>query len=181
VSIGPGFADVLAAAKAGGAWAWEQLFASVERQLRGYLVAQGAGDPENMAGDVLLGAVAGIGGFDGSERQFRSWIFVMAHHRLIDERRRNRRRERVTRLAPLCEQIDDAGVDVLARLDASEWAERLARLSDDQRTVVLLRVVAGLSTDETAAVVGKRPGAVRVLQHRALGRLREILSAEVTQ
>jgi len=181
VIIGPGFADVLAAATAGGEWAWEQLFASVERQLRGYLVGQGAEDPENMAGDVLLGAVAGIRGFHGDERQFRSWIFVMAHHRLIDERRRNRRRDRVTKLAPRCEQIDDAGAEVLARLDATEWRERLARLSDDQRTVVLLRVVAGLSTEETAEVVGKRPGAVRVLQHRALGRLREILSAEVTR
>jgi RNA polymerase sigma factor (sigma-70 family) len=180
VTIGSGFADVLTAAKAGGEWAWERLFTSVERQLRGYLVAQGAADPENMAGDVLLGAVAGISGFEGDERQFRSWVFVMAHHRLVDERRRDRRRENLTRFAPRCEQIADAGADVLERLGASEWMARLDQLSNDQRSVVLLRIVAGLSTEETAVVLGKRPGAVRVMQHRALGRLREILSAEVT-
>jgi RNA polymerase sigma factor (sigma-70 family) len=181
VTIGAAFPEVLAAAKAGGEWAWEQLFASVERPLRGYLRAQGAADPEDMAGDVLLATVSGIPAFDGDERQFRSWIFVIAHHRLVDERRRNRRREQVTRLAPPCEQIADAGAEVLARLDGSEWTERLARLSEDQRTVVLLRVVGGLTTEETATVVGKRPGAVRVMQHRALGRLRGILSAEVTK
>lgn len=179
--IGPGFADVLVAAKAGAEWAWGRLFASVAGQVRGYLAAQGATDPDNMTGEVLLGLVTGIDLFDGDEGKFRSWVFVMAHHRLIDERRRDRRRANVTSLAPAPETAAGADTDVLERLGESEWAERLGQLSDDQRSVVLLRIVAGLSTEETARVLVKPPGTVRVLQHRALGRLREILLTDVTQ
>lgn len=179
--IGSGFAEVLAAAKAGGEWAWERLFASVAGQVRGYFAAQGAADPDNSTGEVLLGLVGGIHRFDGDERQFRSWVFVMAHHRLVDERRRHRRSANLARADRPSEHAAPADRDVLERLGESEWLTRLDRLSDDQRTVIVLRIVVGLSTEETARVLGKRPGTVRVLQHRALGRLREILSAEVTQ
>lgn len=51
-------------------------------------------------------------------------------------------------------------------------------LPDKQRDIVLLRVVVGLSAEETAEAVGSTPGAVRVAQHRALARLRKTLSAE---
>lgn len=181
MTIGLAFADVLTAAKAGGDWAWERLFASIAAQVRGYLAAQGAADPDNLTGEVLLGLAAGIGDFDGGEAKFRSWVFVMAHHRLIDERRRDRRRVNMASFAPPPEPAAGADMDVLERLGRSEWAKRLGQLSDDQRSVVLLRIVVGLSAEETAGVLGKRPGTVRVLQHRALGHLREILLADVTQ
>jgi len=51
-------------------------------------------------------------------------------------------------------------------------------LPDKQREIVVLRVVVGLSAEETADAVGSTPGAVRVAQHRALARLRKTLSAE---
>ncbi|MFD1050594.1 sigma factor-like helix-turn-helix DNA-binding protein, partial [Kibdelosporangium lantanae] len=51
-------------------------------------------------------------------------------------------------------------------------------LPDKQREIVVLRVVVGLSAEETAEAVGSTPGAVRVAQHRALQRLRKTLSAE---
>ena len=181
VVIGPGFVEVLAAAKAGGEWAWERLFASVAAQVRGYFAAQGAADPDNSTGEVLLGLVGGIGKFDGDESQFRSWVFVMAHHRLVDERRRHQRGVNLAGVVLTPEHGAAADRDVLETLDESEWGERLDQLSDDQRNVIVLRIVVGLSTEETARVLGKRSGTVRVLQHRALGRLREILSADVTQ
>jgi RNA polymerase sigma-70 factor (ECF subfamily) len=51
-------------------------------------------------------------------------------------------------------------------------------LPEKQRDIVLLRVVVGLSAEETAEAVGSTPGAVRVAQHRALARLRKTLSTE---
>ena len=54
----------------------------------------------------------------------------------------------------------------------------IARLPPDQAEVVLLRVVAGLDVEEVAAIVGKKAGAVRVLQHRALKRLSARLVSE---
>lgn len=54
--------------------------------------------------------------------------------------------------------------------------ELLRILPDKQREIVVLRIVVGLSAEETAGVVGSTAGAVRVAQHRALTRLRKILT-----
>ena len=70
--------------------------------------------------------------------------------------------------------------EVLARLWPEEWAQRLDALSADQRNVLLLRVVAGLPAEEVGEIVGKAAGAVRVMQHRAVLRLREMCVEEVT-
>ncbi len=58
-----------------------------------------------------------------------------------------------------------------------EMAELLKVLPAKQREIVVLRVVVGLSAEETADAVGSTPGAVRVAQHRALARLRAALAA----
>ena len=55
---------------------------------------------------------------------------------------------------------------------------RIATLPSDQAEVLLLRVIADLSVQEVATIVGKRPGAVRALQLRALRRLARELSGE---
>src|SRR6266511_5794041 len=59
---------------------------------------------------------------------------------------------------------------------------RIATLPPDQAEVVLLRILGGLSVREVAVITGKRPGTVRVLQHRALRRLaREVRREAVTK
>jgi RNA polymerase sigma-70 factor (ECF subfamily) len=72
----------------------------------------------------------------------------------------------------------DAAIESVSDID---WRERLSALSEDQRHVILLRVVAGLPAEEVARIVGKRVGTVRVLQHRGLARLRADLVAGVTK
>lgn len=175
------FDDVLAAAQAGAEWGWEQLLDSVAAPLRGYLRAHGVDDPDGLTGDVLLQLVRGIHRFAGDEAGFRSWVFLVAHHRLVDERRRAGRfalgRERL----PAPEHAPGADVEALDDGIPEEWRVRLTRLSEDQRDVLLLRVIAGLSADEVGAIIGKSPGAVRVVQHRALVHLRAELEAGVTR
>lgn len=172
---------MLLAAQAGAEWAWHRLYASVAGAVRGYVAAQGACDPDDLTGEVMLHLVRGIDRFVGDEAAFRSWVFVIAHHRVLDERRQSRRKDHaLTRLPVLVGATDSVDGEVLDRAWPDEWAERLAQLSDDQRTVVLLRVVAGLSAGEVGLVVGKKPGAVRVMQHRAILRLQEICAMEVT-
>lgn len=180
MTIGESFPQVLLAAQGGAEWAWQRLYASVAGGVRGYLAAQGAQDADDLTGEVLLHLVRGIDRFTGDEAAFRSWVFLIAHHRAIDERRRNRRRDDVVRRLPPVDAVDFVDGDVLDRLWPDEWAERLSALSDDQRTVLLLRVVAGLSAEEVGAIIGKKPGAVRVMQHRAVLRLRETCIEEVT-
>lgn len=178
--VGEGFPHVLAEAQAGDEGAWRRLYGSVAGAVRGYVAAQGAHDPDDLTSDVLLHLVRGIERFVGDEAAFRSWVFMLAHHRVIDERRRTRRRTDLFRRLPLNDATDAVDAEALDRLWPQEWTERLDRLSDDQRTVLLLRVVAGLSADEVGRIVGKKPEAVRVMQHRAVLRLRDFCAAEVT-
>ena len=63
-------------------------------------------------------------------------------------------------------------------IEAQRARDLLTRLPDHQRELVLLRVVAGLSAEETGNVLGMSAGAVRVAQHRALARLRAMAREE---
>lgn len=150
--------------------------------MAGYLRGQRALEPEDLTSEVFLGVFRGLGSFEGSEQQFRSWVFTIAHRRLLDERRR------AARQPPLAEvdaQLNLPGGDAEREaLDAlgEQWVQRLsARLSADQRTVLLLRIVADLTADEVAGITGKTVGAVRALQRRGLDALRRMIAKEGVQ
>jgi RNA polymerase sigma-70 factor (ECF subfamily) len=167
------FGRWLAWARSGDPRGFEQLVRWLERPLAGFVRARGADDWEALTNDVLVRAFGRIEQFEGNAVRFRAWIFRIARNALIDEhRRRERRVDAVPTLPhhlpqPLADDDPTAAVEGRERVDAM-----LAELTDEQREVVLLRIVAGLSVEETAEVVGRRPGAVRTLQHRALARLR---------
>jgi RNA polymerase sigma factor (sigma-70 family) len=174
------FDDVLAAAQAGAAWAFERLYAELSPAVAGYLRVQGAAEPEDLTSEVFLGVFRGLGGFTGDEAALRSWVFTIAHHRLVDDRRRRSRRP-----APLPldgREERDPGGDVEAEALAVLGGERvlalLAALSEDQRAVLTLRIIGDLTVEQIAEAVGKRPGAVKALQRRALATLRCSLEAE---
>ena len=76
----------------------------------------------------------------------------------------------------MLERLDRAGS--LAEGGDERVRALLAGLAPDQRDVVLLRIVADLSIEDTAAALGKRPGAVKALQHRAMAALRTRLGEE---
>jgi RNA polymerase sigma-70 factor (ECF subfamily) len=71
-------------------WAFERLYADLAPVVAGYLRVQGAAEPEDLTSEVFLGVFTGIDSFEGSETQFRSWVFTIAYSRLVDERRRRR-------------------------------------------------------------------------------------------
>lgn len=171
-----GFDRVLAGAQRGDPEAFEELVKVLEQPLVGFLRARGTSDPESLANEVLVRVFGAIGGFTGDLVQFRAWVFTIARNLVTDDHRRQARRPaaQVTATGILPEITSAPDVD---RIDEKERAERLLRLlTDEQREVVVLRVIAGLSVEETARVVGQRPGAVRALQHRALTHLRRELT-----
>lgn len=140
---------------------------------------QRALEPEDLASEVFIGVFRGLSRFDGSEQKFRSWVFTIAHRRLLDERRDAARRPHLTALD------HDAGIpggDVEREAMASlgdQWVIQMCgQLSSDQRTVLLLRVIADLSTEDVAQVTGKSVGAVKALQRRALTTLRRLVGKE---
>ncbi|HSI79410.1 MAG TPA: sigma-70 family RNA polymerase sigma factor [Solirubrobacterales bacterium] len=177
------FEQLLTAARAGVEPAWRELYDELSPAVLGYLRARGAGEPEDLTGEVFLQVVRDLNRFDGDWRGFRAWVMTIAHHRLLDEGRSRSRRP----VEPVAEPPEPAGAVVVGVEDAAELRLGLERatamlsdLSADQRAVLLLRVVADLTIDEVARVVGKRPGAVKQLQRRALLAVRKRLEREGT-
>jgi RNA polymerase sigma-70 factor, ECF subfamily len=179
------FDEALAAAQDGAQWAvgvlWNELHPRLLRFLRG-LDRSAAEDVE---ADTWLAAARDLGTFHGDDRQFRAWMFTIARNRLIDWRRREARRPSVA-VSPevLGERPaadDPAGLALdVVRADAAVALVRSC-LPTDQAEVILLRVLGGLDVDEVAAIVRKRPGNVRVLQHRGLRRLAERITEEAPE
>jgi RNA polymerase sigma-70 factor (ECF subfamily) len=176
---------VLAAAKTGAEWAWAALYRSLAGHVTGYLRSRGATDPEDVASEAFLNAARAIHSFDGDESAFRSWIFVIAHRRLIDERRAlSRRPSVVEHLSELKNEPVGGNVETEAveRLITDDVLRVFEKLTDAQRDVLSLRVVAALSLEETARVVGRSVGATKALQRRALEAIRAKIDLEgVTQ
>lgn len=172
----------MVAARAGAPWAWERLYLWLSPVVAGYLRVQGAAEVDDLTSEVFVGVLRGIGGFRGTEDQFRGWVFVIAHRRLQDERRRSGRREPTVELddgaGPMA---DDAAEEFLRRAAAERVQALCTGLAPDQRDVVLLRMVGDLSPAQVADVLGKSEGAVRALQRRAFDALRKILLAEGVQ
>jgi RNA polymerase sigma-70 factor (ECF subfamily) len=174
------FQGALAAARLGEEWAvallWRDLHPRILRYLR---VAVGDSDAEDVTSDVWLEVARGLRRFDGDESAFRAWVFTIARRRVIDARRKVQRR-RTDPISP--QQFDRAPADtpdeLEARLALDAALRCVARLPGDQAEVVALRVLAGLGVEQVAEIVGKRAGAVRVLQHRGLRRLANDLAAE---
>lgn len=171
--------DVMDAARAGEAWAFEVLFARLAGPLHGFVRARGADDPEGLTNEVLLRAFRKIGSVKGGEEEFRSWMFAIARNALVDEHRRAMRRPSTRPVDPHLLPVERGPHDSPGEAAGDDGVEALlAGLSEDQREVVLLRVVGDLSLEQTAYVTGKSEGAVKSLQHRALAQLRRKFSRE---
>jgi len=143
-----------------------------------YLRSQEPTVAEDLASEVWVAVARRLGRFTGDEVGFRSWLFTIARCRMVDHRRKMARRR--------AELLSDSSFDgsegtrygrdpaavVLEHLSAQEAVDRLVSdLSPEQAEVVLLRVVAGFDVPEVAQMMGRSPGSVRVLCHRALRRL----------
>jgi RNA polymerase sigma-70 factor (ECF subfamily) len=172
------FTTLLEAARQGSEAAWQELYDGLAPIVLGYLRANNAPDPEDVLSEVFLQVARDISRFEGEEPGFRSWVFVIAHHRLIDARRHAARRP--VDLSPVPPEpaghVDDAAEEALARIGVEEVHRVLALLSDDQRAVLMLRVLADMSIEDVAKAVGKRPGAVKALQRRGLAAVKRELA-----
>ena len=177
VRTGVAFDDVLAAAQAGAAWAFEVLYRDLSPVVTGYLRLHGAAEPDDLASETFLGVFTGLAGFSGDEDALRSWVFTIAHRRLIDDWRRRSRRPQVTDDAGDLSLLPggDAEDDALLRVGTDDVHRMCAGLPDDQRSVLLLRVLADLTVEQVASVMGRSVGAVKALQRRGLRTLRDRL------
>ncbi|BCB76851.1 RNA polymerase sigma factor [Phytohabitans flavus] len=167
-------AEALAAAVRGDATAFAALWRAHQPPLLRYLRVIVGESAEDVASETWLQTARDLRGFNGSPAGFRVWLFTIARNRAIDERRRARRRPEAPHDLSendLPGRRPDVADDVVERSE-TDWALGvIATLPKDQAEAVTLRVVAGLDVAQTAQVLGKRPGAVRVAAMRGLRRL----------
>ncbi|WP_167761005.1 RNA polymerase sigma factor [Geodermatophilus sp. DF01-2] len=171
------FDDVLAAAQAGAAWAFEVLYRDLSPAVTGYLRLHGAAEPDDLASETFIGVLTGLAGFRGDEDALRAWVFTIAHRRLVDDWRRRGRRPQVSDDDALLEERRGGDVedDVLVRLGAGDVHRLCGSLPVDQRAVLLLRILADLTVEQVAQVLGRSAGSVKALQRRGLRTLRVAL------
>jgi RNA polymerase sigma factor (sigma-70 family) len=173
------FEALLESAREGNEAAWATIYGDLAPSVLGYLRASGAPEPEDTLSEVFLQVARDVPGFEGDEHRFRAWVFTIAHHRLIDARRGAARRP----AEPVADPPEpdptgtvDAADEALARIGADEVRSVLEALTDDQRAVLMLRVLGELTVEEVAVALGKRPGAIKALQRRGLAAVRRELA-----
>lgn len=163
------------ALKRGDGVSWAHLLEEFGPQIEGYARRMGAQDAEDVTGSTLESVARTIGTFNGSESQFRSWVFTIAHSRIVDDHRRRSRRPEVE----FRQDFDRVAEDRLEALFGGD--ERvdaaLAQLTAEQREMLRSRFVVGLSIREIANVSGRSEQATRVALHRCIKRLRELIEA----
>lgn len=179
--LGDDFAQLLAAARVGAEWAWTALYRDLAPSIRGYVRARGAAEPDDVLGEAFLQVVRDLERFDGDEREFRTWVFTIVHHRLLDARRRQARRPVVPAPDDALERASDVGDvedEAMTGLTVARVRELVGRLSADQQDVLLLRLFGDLSVPQVSAILGKRPSTVKALLRRGLASLRREISRE---
>ncbi|MCP3977097.1 MAG: RNA polymerase sigma factor [bacterium] len=178
-AIGPEFPQVLAAAQEGAEWAWTTLYHSLAGQLAGFARAKGAPEPDDVVGEVLHDVARNIQSFEGTEANFRSWVFTIAHNRLVDQWRKAGKRQH--HISPPAGTAASAEHEALQVSTQGPAFRALESLTDAQRTVMLLRTIADLSLEQVAEVMGTNRNSVKALQHRAVRQLRKILGQPVSK
>jgi len=160
--------------------AFAQLYEAHFDKMHRYIVlrVRNQADAEDLTQQVFLKALESIGSYRWRGMPFSSWLFRIAHNQVVDHFRKRRKEKRTL---PLDEARTVSGADpaLLAeqRLRLEQLAVAYQQLTEAQREVISLRLAGGLSVAETAKVMGKSEGAVKVLQHDALVKLRRILSS----
>ena len=172
-------AACVGAAQQGDEAAFDTLYVTVQPGLLRYLRGLVGNDAEDVASEAWLQIVRDLPGLRDTSG-FRGWAATIARHRALDHLRHHRRHPATATaledLVQLPAQHPDAGDEAVEAVSTDAALALIASLPRDQAEAVLLRVVVGLDTNTTAAVLGKRPGAVRVAAHRGLRHLAARLS-----
>ncbi len=134
-------------------------------------------DAEDVTERTFLAALGAIDRFRDEGATFRAWLFRIAHNELANALRARSRHPTTSLDAVIEPSVDEDPAGILGLAEENRRLRRaLASLLGDRRHVIVLRFVDGLSAREIGAVLGRSEGAVRVLQHRALRDLADLLS-----
>ncbi len=169
---------IVDAARAGSDAALSELYTLYFPRVYRYILARTGNsyDAEDLTEEVFMKVLEAIERFEWREAPFSAWLFRIAHNAVISQRRKDGARGRS---APLTEglALDSQGPDELVenRLALRDIMNAAQKLPEAQRQVIALRFGAGLSVAETARAMNKGEGNVKVIQHKAIAKLREMV------
>ncbi len=168
---------IVDAAKAGDEAALTELYNLYFPRVYRYILARMGNpyDAEDLTEEVFLRVLDAIERFQWREAPFSAWLFRIAHNAVISQRRKEGARGRSSPLVdalPVGSQGPEEMVE--NRLALNEIMKAAETLPEAQRRVIGLRFAAGLTVAETARSMGKGEGNVKVIQHKAIAKLREI-------
>ena len=146
-----------------------ELWRTLHPPLLRYLTVRRNESPEDLAAETWLQVIRDLSSFEGSSREFRAFLFTVARNRAIDQGRARTARPLVLVADPIePPPSPSAETAALEEISTRSALDLVATLPAEQAEMVMLRVVAGLDVAAVAAIVGKKPGTVRVSVHRAL-------------
>ncbi len=131
---------------------------------------------EDITEEVFIRAWRAIGSCRGKEQTFSSWLYRIAHNYVIDTFRRQRKDLSID--METVAELSSPKVEAEAELEWRELLNGIDCLPQNQKQVIILKFIEGLDNREIGQVMGKNQGAIRILQMRALAKLREKLSSE---
>ena len=166
------------AAKTGDRSALSELYSLYFPRVYRYILARtgNVNDAEDLTEEVFLKVLKAISRFEWREAPFSAWLFRIAHNAVISQRRKTGSRGRPVPLSealPIGTQGPEEAVET--QLSIREVMRAAEKLPEAQRMVISLRFAAGLSVAETAQALNKGQGNVKVIQHKAIIKLREML------
>ena len=155
---------------------YEEYFDRIYRYV--FLRVRSRMEAEDLTQQVFLNALQAISSYRWKGAPFSSWLFRIAHNQIVDYQRKAGR----IRTTGMDIPVRDSGPDPVEVVELEMNIERvkaaMGELTQLQQEVISLRFAGGLSTKETAKIMGRKEGAVKALQHSALGALRRVLSEE---
>tara|TARA_B110001454_G_scaffold18440_1_gene16894 strand:+ start:187 stop:777 length:591 start_codon:yes stop_codon:yes gene_type:complete len=167
-------------AQKGESSAFEALYDHFYDQIFRYIVfkTSDSSTAEDLTEDVFLRMLESIKKFKPQGHPFSSWLFRIAHNRVIDHYRKQGR-DRNIPLDTILSTVGDSQTTldnyVETKLAMREVNQAMAQLTELQREVLNLRFAGGLSIKETAETVKRNENSVKALQHSAVKKLRVLL------
>jgi RNA polymerase sigma-70 factor (ECF subfamily) len=168
--------------RSGDAAAWEELYGRMYPAMLAYANRRlpTLDEARDAVGEAMVRAVASVGRLQHRDTGPEGWVFGILRHVVIDAQRRGYRRRDCIRPAPVTVESSSEDYAQTVESEDEHVALRIAftKLTDRERDLLELRVVAGLHSEEVASLLGMRPGAVRMAQARALARLRHFMAID---
>ena len=138
-------------------------------------------DAEDLTQQVFVKAWQAIDRYKRTTSPFLAWLITISHNLVVDFYRTKKEKTYLDAEVVADDLASSPARVTEARFDQQQLRQAILKLHGEQQQVVLLRFIEGFGYEEIASLMGKKEGTIRVIQHRALAKLRQILEKEVKQ